>query len=351
MVLSDDEAVWPEDGEVVYDVDEGPNENEAVEYGQGDEEIQELEIVEHGRAGKVGPRPGREDKGKAKAVEVDYSALCEGIEMDDYVFSDGIEAIDPPLPPSSRPATIQTKLSFGKRMPTPPPAYNDVAILPPSSARFIRPSTTTTNASSSVLKRPSTQPTPSSSSTKGELKYPWSTEALSVLSKRFRLKAFRSKQLEAINGTLAGKDVFVLMPTGGGKSLCYQLPSQVTRGKTSGVTIVVSPLISLIQDQVAHLHAIGIAAIAFTGDLPAAEKKRAITFLNGGESGMESVDGGIVYVTPEMLGKSAQFQSLLRSIYRRGKLARFVIDEAHCVSSVSLVCLVSRRSFLFYELE
>lgn len=164
--------------------------------------------------------------------------------------------------------------------------------------------------------------------------HPWSAACVNVLDKTFHLKRFRPNQLEAINGTLSGKDVFVLMPTGGGKSLCYQLPSQVSSGKTSGVTIVVSPLISLINDQVAHLEKLCINAIPFTSDLPAQDKKRAIQILNGGPSGNDSIDGWIVYVTPEMLSKSTGFQSLLRQIYRKGKLARFVIDEAHCVSSV-----------------
>lgn len=170
--------------------------------------------------------------------------------------------------------------------------------------------------------------------------HPWSPDCVNVLDKTFRLKRFRPNQLEAINGTLSGKDVFVLMPTGGGKSLCYQLPSQVSSGKTSGVTIVVSPLISLINDQVDHLTKLRISAIPFTSDLPAQDKKRALQVLNGGPSGNDSVDGWIVYVTPEMLNKSAGFQSLLRQIYRRGKLARFVIDEAHCVSSVRLLLTI-----------
>ncbi|CDZ97553.1 type dna helicase rqh1 [Phaffia rhodozyma] len=319
--------------EAVYDVDEYEEESPMMERQREEEEIQELEIVERPQTISFQRGPGAslegsainsKGKGKGPVIVEDYSELCAGFDLDDYTFSDDIQSVDPPLP-STKPATVQTTLNFVPQM-TPPPAYGDIVPCPPPSSR-IRPSPS--SARSARLALAKTLP----GSSRAEHSFPWSVEALSVLAKRFRLKAFRDKQLEAINGTLAGKDVFVLMPTGGGKSLCYQLPSQVTLGKTSGVTIVVSPLISLIQDQVAHLHAIGIPAIAFTGDLPAAEKKRAITFLNGGESGMESIDGGIVYVTPEMLGKSAQFQSLLRSIYRRGKLARFVIDEAHCVSS------------------
>ena len=165
------------------------------------------------------------------------------------------------------------------------------------------------------------------------LEHPWSADALKLLKDKFRLKSFRPNQLEAINGTLSGRDVFVLMPTGGGKSLCYQLPSQVVTGKTSGVTIVVSPLLSLITDQVSHLLKLKVYAIGFTGDLPQETKRAALLALNGGPGGRESVDGRVVYVTPEMLNKSPQFKSVVAALYRKGKLARFVIDEAHCVSS------------------
>jgi bloom syndrome protein len=207
--------------------------------------------------------------------------------------------------------------SKGRRRPPPsdpPPAYDEVTTVAGPS----RPSGGVARAASGA----------SNAASRG-FNHPWSRECLSVLSKTFHLRSFRPNQVEAINGTLSGRDVFVLMPTGGGKSLCYQLPSQVHGGKTSGITIIVSPLLSLINDQVEHLRSLGIPAIPFTGDLPAADKKRAMQFLNGGVSGADSVDGAVVYVTPEMLGKSPTFQSLLRSVHRKGKLARFVIDECH----------------------
>ncbi|KAK7205896.1 hypothetical protein BZA70DRAFT_289077 [Myxozyma melibiosi] len=159
-----------------------------------------------------------------------------------------------------------------------------------------------------------------------EMQYPWSEEVCQVLSNVFRLPGFRKNQLEAINATLSGKDVFVLMPTGGGKSLCYQLPALVFGGKTKGTTIVISPLISLMQDQVAHLIEKGIRAgmINSRGDLD--DRKSMFRLLNSG-------DLSLLYISPEMLNTSGQLKSSISRLHSNGQLARIVIDEAHCVSS------------------
>ncbi|KAF5616611.1 hypothetical protein F52700_12905 [Fusarium sp. NRRL 52700] len=161
------------------------------------------------------------------------------------------------------------------------------------------------------------------------MKYPWSSEVQRMLKDRFRMKGFRCNQLEAINATLGGQDAFVLMPTGGGKSLCYQLPAVVKTGKTRGVTIVVSPLLSLMQDQVDHMKALGIQAVAFNGECSAEYKRQVMSAFNekSPEHFLE-----LLYVTPEMVSKNVNFNNGLETLHRKGKFARLVIDEAHCVS-------------------
>lgn len=158
--------------------------------------------------------------------------------------------------------------------------------------------------------------------------HPWSQEVKTVLKERFHLRGFRPNQLEAIDATLGGKDTFVLMPTGGGKSLCYQLPSIVTGGRTHGVTIVVSPLLSLMEDQVDHLRKLNIRAFLMNGESDKTERSWILGQLSNGEAeGLE-----LLYITPEMINKNQNLVRALENLHRGGKLARLVIDEAHCVS-------------------
>ncbi|KAG9738320.1 ATP-dependent DNA helicase, partial [Aureobasidium melanogenum] len=159
--------------------------------------------------------------------------------------------------------------------------------------------------------------------------FPWTKQVKSGLTKVFKLPGFRLNQANAINATLAGRHVFVLMPTGGGKSLCYQLPAIVKLGKTSGVTVVVSPLLSLMEDQVSHLRARGIQAFALTGNTTM-DERREVTSTFTKPNVQEFVQ--LLYVTPEMLNKSGMMKTAFKDLHRKGKLARIVIDEAHCVS-------------------
>ncbi|KIV99843.1 uncharacterized protein PV09_08512 [Verruconis gallopava] len=161
------------------------------------------------------------------------------------------------------------------------------------------------------------------------MQHPWSKEVKAKLKDVFRLKGFRPNQLETINATLAGKDVFVLMPTGGGKSLCYQLPAVVTSGKTRGVTVVVSPLLSLMEDQVQHLRKLHVQALYLNGEC--SSEQRNMIFEAFRENRPHDFIQ-VLYVTPEMLSSSRSVVNALERLHQRGFLARLVIDEAHCVS-------------------
>ncbi|CAN6981049.1 unnamed protein product [Brassica rapa subsp. trilocularis] len=150
------------------------------------------------------------------------------------------------------------------------------------------------------------------------------TKKLEVSNKKvFGNHSFRPNQREIINATMSGSDVFVLMPTGGGKSLTYQLPALICQG----ITLVISPLVSLIQDQIMNLLQANIPAASLSAGMEWAEQLKIFQELS-----YEYSKYKLLYVTPE---KVAQSDSLLRhldSLNSRGLLARFVIDEAHCVS-------------------
>ncbi|KAE8155907.1 hypothetical protein BDV40DRAFT_282593 [Aspergillus tamarii] len=160
--------------------------------------------------------------------------------------------------------------------------------------------------------------------------YPWSREVLDILKNRFHLSQFRQNQLEVINATLSGRDAFVLMPTGGGKSLCYQLPALVTTGFTKGTTVVISPLLSLMEDQVLHLGQLGIRAFMLNSETEPNARKRILSSLSAAQTAEESVE--LLYITPEMISRSQSLIRILERLHEARKLARFVIDEAHCVS-------------------
>ena len=137
-----------------------------------------------------------------------------------------------------------------------------------------------------------------------------------VLKQVFGYKDFRDGQEAIIAAALDGQDSLVLLPTGGGKSLCYQVPALIL----DGVTVVISPLISLIQDQVAQLRALGVPAAYINNSLPFEEQQAVYQQLHYGQI-------KLLYVAPE---KVLQHEFLERLSHL--KLALFAIDEAHCVS-------------------
>ncbi|HET7369340.1 MAG TPA: RecQ family ATP-dependent DNA helicase, partial [Gammaproteobacteria bacterium] len=138
----------------------------------------------------------------------------------------------------------------------------------------------------------------------------------SVLKTTFGFDAFRGRQAEIVDAVVHGQDALVLMPTGGGKSLCYQIPALLR----PGVGIVVSPLIALMADQVAALKQYGVAAAFLNSSLDLAEQ-RAI------ERQMVAGELDLVYIAPERL-----MQPRCLELLKRCEIALFAIDEAHCVS-------------------
>ncbi|GET89001.1 ATP-dependent DEAD/H DNA helicase recQ, putative [Leishmania tarentolae] len=159
----------------------------------------------------------------------------------------------------------------------------------------------------------------------GDERFPWSRELRRMMREVFGLHDYRFCQLEVMNACMDGRDVFVLLPTGGGKSLCYQLPALMPN--PAQVTVVVSPLISLIQDQVYALIANDIPAMALTGQTNDAARRSLFQEWASGH-----VVHTLVYVTPEYFGRSDHFVGTLQGLADKGLLCRFVIDEAHCVS-------------------
>lgn len=152
-------------------------------------------------------------------------------------------------------------------------------------------------------------------------KFPWDDSLESLRKETFGIAAYRANQKAIINATLSHKDVFVCMPTGGGKSLCFQLPAL----SEPGVTLVIMPLISLIYDQVSQLQNLGIRAIALTGSTQ-------MSFNELKNICLEKNSAKMLYVTPEKVEKSGWFMDFLNLLHSQAKLQRIVVDEAHCVS-------------------
>ncbi|KAK9806648.1 hypothetical protein WJX73_003938 [Symbiochloris irregularis] len=137
---------------------------------------------------------------------------------------------------------------------------------------------------------------------------------------------FRPMQRAVIAALMQGQNVFVLMPTGGGKSLCYQLPAVLKRG----VAVVVSPLVSLMQDQVSALCGLALGGVpaSFLNSMQSAKERNAVML----ELSKDRPTCKLLYVTPEQLAKSGALMDKLTRLHKNGLLSLMVVDEAHCVS-------------------
>jgi ATP-dependent DNA helicase RecQ len=140
---------------------------------------------------------------------------------------------------------------------------------------------------------------------------------LSALHRYWGYSSFRPLQERVVNSLLAGRDACVVMPTGGGKSLCYQLPAAMTEGRTA---IVVSPLIALMQDQTAQLEQMGVAAAVLNSSQNAAEQGAILR-------NAKAAKYRLLYLSPERLARPDALTWL-----RDTPISYFVIDEAHCIS-------------------
>jgi ATP-dependent DNA helicase RecQ len=147
---------------------------------------------------------------------------------------------------------------------------------------------------------------------------------LHILQQVFGYGAFRGPQQAIIEHVVGGGDALVLMPTGGGKSLCYQIPALARQQAGHGVTVVISPLIALMHDQVGALHEAGVSAAFLNSTLSGEEAQQV-------ERRLLRADMTLLYAAPERV-TTPRFLAQLDSLQERGLLSLFAIDEAHCVS-------------------
>jgi hypothetical protein len=325
--------------------------------------------------GAGGSRAGSQQPAKGGRAPPLLSVLSSGAGSAAAAAAAATAAAAAAAAPSGRPLLRQTQLSFGRPpIPPPPPAAATAQPRPPpapkpwrlpldererESARrggasvfraAVAASAVAPAAAATTTTTTTTTPSPGSSNGGG-------LDLLELAARRvFGHPSLRPGQRPIMEAALRGEDALVLMPTGGGKSLCYQLPAVLSRG----LTVVVCPLLALMQDQVAALLSApggGVPATFLNSTQGVDESARvrrelakgAAPAWQGGGGGAGGGAGGgpaaaspapttigptakLLYVTPEQLAKSQALRDALRNLHAQNLVARVVVDEAHCVS-------------------
>ncbi|KAK3517902.1 hypothetical protein QTP70_027310 [Hemibagrus guttatus] len=156
-----------------------------------------------------------------------------------------------------------------------------------------------------------------------ESDFSWSKDVEAKMATVFKLSKFRPLQRAAINLSMSGRDLFLVMPTGRGKSLCYQLPAICSKG----FTLVVAPLVSLMEDQLMYLKSINVPAVTLNASSSKEDSKYVMAGMIDKNSPFK-----LLYVTPEKISKSKLLMSKLEKAYNLGLLERIAVDEVHCCS-------------------
>lgn len=147
------------------------------------------------------------------------------------------------------------------------------------------------------------------------------------LKSYFGFDSFRERQKEIIQDALRDIDQFIILPTGSGKSICFQLPALLLWEQNNGISIVITPLKSLIEDQIYNLTEKNINVRSFYGETSYLDKFKILNTM------IDNPEYSMIYTTPETIDKNSDFFGNLKELHNRGLLNKFIIDESHCIST------------------